>query len=1111
MPEYAIEHEVRFAVVLYGGVSLAIYINGVVQEMLRLVRSTSPAAGDLDPIEKVYRNLGRAIAPAVTPTQLPKDGDPVRTRFCIDVISGTSAGGINGIFLAKALANNAKLDELQKLWFNQGALEKLLNDEKSQNDLPFSARPGKRSLLNSGRMFYQLLQAFKGMDAVAPNPPRQPLADHISLFATTTDIAGVALPIQLWDEVVYERRYRNVFRLRYSPRNRFEKEGCNDFAEPYNPFLAFAARCTSSFPFAFEPMRLADIDDILKCDSVFKTRVDECGSGATRWQQFFRQYLNASANPKLQPGTGTGQPTKPAKDLFVNRAFGDGGYLNNKPFSYAIDALAECESDLPMERKLIYVEPSPEHPESQKQNVPPPNAIENSIDALVTIPGYQTIREDLARARERNAIISRINEAIEQIEDADNPLPPHPHSGAGHSIREFHCSSDPHLRQYYRLRATDVTNQLSDVIARAYAIEQGTAPYKCLRAVIHEWRVQVYENNPKKGICGFLQDFDLPYRLRRLRFLLRKLDILVASSGPGETAKAAARAVKFAGVSASEEGWPAELKGARPVLAKAYRMLADLRRSLLSDEIPLDGAVGQAGAPAKKDSSSLGIIRGVLGDREKVMAFLESLFRSEASSPPQPSAAGGPDRSTRKIQRRAGDSLDVDALLASRASQRLRAAAPENAVALSPGSATGATVMERLETLGEGLAKRLRDILADPDVQGAIDLLNQPRARILSKFFTDFDLFDFTVFPILYGTPAGDGVPVEILRLSPEDVYTLQPDAEARRTKLKGLAVAHFGAFLDETWRENDLLWGRLDAAERLIAALLPLESSETLRNQLIDEAQGAILADFEVQEKTRKMALARVAGKHPSVRFTAANANKVVDALATVKGPITREQNRAVMDNWCTLVPDEMDRKLLLKDLARGSQITGEILDGIGAGESVPVAGKWLTRAGRALWSMVELSVPRTAGTLIFRYWAQLLYLIAILLIFGGAVSAAAQLTQFGWTLLGIVFTAHMARMLLTSFMEGPNWLKAFLWTMAAILVAAAILLVVLGIGYTWALSDRVLDWAGHHPIPGIPMAYLTPALVNVAFAVIVPLLAVLISVMARLVRRVRRVIKGS
>jgi len=38
-PLFDPEIEVRFAVVMYGGSSLAIYMNGVVRELLRLVRS----------------------------------------------------------------------------------------------------------------------------------------------------------------------------------------------------------------------------------------------------------------------------------------------------------------------------------------------------------------------------------------------------------------------------------------------------------------------------------------------------------------------------------------------------------------------------------------------------------------------------------------------------------------------------------------------------------------------------------------------------------------------------------------------------------------------------------------------------------------------------------------------------------------------------------------------------------------------------------------------------------------------------------------------------------------------------------------------------------------
>src|SRR5436190_1749783 len=35
--------EIRFAVVMYGGVSLAVYINGVSQELFHMVRATAPA------------------------------------------------------------------------------------------------------------------------------------------------------------------------------------------------------------------------------------------------------------------------------------------------------------------------------------------------------------------------------------------------------------------------------------------------------------------------------------------------------------------------------------------------------------------------------------------------------------------------------------------------------------------------------------------------------------------------------------------------------------------------------------------------------------------------------------------------------------------------------------------------------------------------------------------------------------------------------------------------------------------------------------------------------------------------------------------------------------
>ena len=42
------ERELRLAVVMYGGVSLAVYMNGVTKELLNLVRATAPDYNDPD-------------------------------------------------------------------------------------------------------------------------------------------------------------------------------------------------------------------------------------------------------------------------------------------------------------------------------------------------------------------------------------------------------------------------------------------------------------------------------------------------------------------------------------------------------------------------------------------------------------------------------------------------------------------------------------------------------------------------------------------------------------------------------------------------------------------------------------------------------------------------------------------------------------------------------------------------------------------------------------------------------------------------------------------------------------------------------------------------------
>lgn len=68
LPETNITNEVRYAVVMYGGVSLCIYINGVAQELLEMAKATAPEGGgvaiakeELSASARFYRRLGQYL------------------------------------------------------------------------------------------------------------------------------------------------------------------------------------------------------------------------------------------------------------------------------------------------------------------------------------------------------------------------------------------------------------------------------------------------------------------------------------------------------------------------------------------------------------------------------------------------------------------------------------------------------------------------------------------------------------------------------------------------------------------------------------------------------------------------------------------------------------------------------------------------------------------------------------------------------------------------------------------------------------------------------------------------------------------------------------------
>jgi patatin-related protein len=176
--------ETRFGLVMYGGVSLAIYINGVAREFFRAVRGAG-----------VYK-----LMKALTDTDV-----------VVDVISGTSAGGINGIMLAYALCNNKDFASCASLWRLDGDVRSLLRS-------PYRDAERSESLFDSEDYYQPRLEAaFREMpDYVGEDGEINSPFPELDLFVTGTDVDGqISTQFDDAGHPIDVKDHRSVFLLKH--------------------------------------------------------------------------------------------------------------------------------------------------------------------------------------------------------------------------------------------------------------------------------------------------------------------------------------------------------------------------------------------------------------------------------------------------------------------------------------------------------------------------------------------------------------------------------------------------------------------------------------------------------------------------------------------------------------------------------------------------------------------------------------------------------------------------------------------------------------------------------------------------------------------------------
>lgn len=561
------EKELRLALVCYGGISLAVYMHGITKEVWRLVRaSRAYHSGEAatDGSQAVYHRMLQTIS----------EECGLELRILVDILTGASAGGINAIFLAQAISAGRSIDPLTELWLDKADVDSLLDPDVSTVSriakaaaVPFawaySARkgsavkqtvdPGHRGEIRAklanfvrarwfdppfgGATFTNLLlDAFDAMDAGPSGPPLLPHYQPLDLFVTVTDFHGHPQRLRLHSPAeVTETEHRLTLS--------FRDPGGAGRSLAGTPELAFAARATASFPGAFPPFRVGELDKVLE-----RRKRPWPGRAA-----FLKRAL----------------PRHAAIGEVENVVLIDGSVLANAPFRPAMDALNNRPTRREVDRRFVYLDPKPgEHSIKlgAAGEAETPSFWATVFASLSDIPREQPIRDNLEAIEQRSSRIRRLRRILQamrpEVEAAiertfgttfllGRPTPKRLAAWRSKAQGVAARESGYAYAAYGHLKLSAVVEDVAAQIAKLDSRKEGPGPQRIRSAIWSAVRSAginaddaMTASGAKPEVIGFFRQFDVAFRVRRLRFVARRIvEIDEQEEAPRKAAEAAREAV----------------------------------------------------------------------------------------------------------------------------------------------------------------------------------------------------------------------------------------------------------------------------------------------------------------------------------------------------------------------------------------------------------------------------------------------------------------------------------------------------------------------------------------------------------------------------------------
>ncbi|ODQ98433.1 hypothetical protein BHQ20_22230 [Mycobacterium intermedium] len=364
----------------------------------------------------------------------------------VDVLSGTSAGGINAALLASSRVSGADLGGLRDLWLDLGAL----------SDLIRNPRDGYTPSLLYGdeRMFKSLAEEIPRLKS-GPIPPTVFSKDariSTTLYITTTLLTGeTGRFTDSFGTLVPDVDRRGIFT--FTDTQLTKTDTASVLA------LALAARSSASFPVAFEPSFVPYTEATPATDKV-------------------------PARPPMQPYANTTRPHWVA----------DGGLLDNRPLGVVLRRIFDRRAGRQVRRVLLFVVPSAGPSPDLVEEAPADNidtplglveALLKNLQAITTqsiATDLRAIRSHQDRMEARTETKLRLAELAANLQNDGRLLTP--------SL----------LADYEAREATNHAHQLTDVLLRQLSTWP-PAPSALDESVPEHWHDELKIGGDAEKVC----------------------------------------------------------------------------------------------------------------------------------------------------------------------------------------------------------------------------------------------------------------------------------------------------------------------------------------------------------------------------------------------------------------------------------------------------------------------------------------------------------------------------------------------------------------------------------------------------------------------------------